>query len=188
MYLSFPFFLHKPIINMRCFFSIENNQKLDLKKITCKKMFWRGHLKICESSKFSLTPLSPYSNWELENGTFRQRGEEAATLNPETAPRSHAQAVFLRVLSENHLLQHWGDRSVKKKSRQIVLLALHKQNQWGTIHGSWRRGTLSRSLVSAFATHSSPWHVHCLQAECCPPQHASVLFTDVSQHMQTFLL
>lgn len=108
-------------------------------------MFWHDHLKICQGSKVS-SPKSSQKlgegEWrELENGTFRQRGEEAATLNPETAPRSHAQAVFLWVLSENHLLQHWGDRNIKK-SRQIVLLALHKQNQWGTIHGSWRRGTL----------------------------------------------
>lgn len=46
--------------------------------------------------------------------TFRERGEEAATLNPKTTPGRHAQAVFLRLLSKNHLLQHCGDKSVKK--------------------------------------------------------------------------
>lgn len=46
--------------------------------------------------------------------TFRERGEEAAALNPETTPGGHAQAVFLGLLSKNHLLQHCGDESVKK--------------------------------------------------------------------------
>lgn len=61
------------------------------------------------------------------SATFRERGEEAATLNPKTTPRSHAQAVFLRVLPKNHLLQHWRDKSVKKKRRQIFLPPLHRQ-------------------------------------------------------------
>lgn len=51
--------------------------------------------------------------WEGKSATFRERWEEAATLNPKTTPRSHAQAVFLWVLSKNHLLQHWGDKTTK---------------------------------------------------------------------------
>lgn len=76
----------------------------------------------------------------MESTTFRERGEEAATLNPKTTPWSHAQAVFLWVLPKNHLLQHWGDKSVE--SRQILLPPLHKQNQWGTSHGSWHKRAL----------------------------------------------
>lgn len=41
------------------------------------------------------------------SGTFRQRGEETASLYPKTTPLSDAQAALLRVFPKNHLLQHW---------------------------------------------------------------------------------
>lgn len=52
-----------------------------------------------------------------EMGTFRERREEAATLNPKTTPMS--QAVFFRVLSKNHLLQHWKEIGEKSISSTI---------------------------------------------------------------------
>lgn len=61
--------------------------------------------------------------------TFRERGEEAATLNPKTTSWSHAQAVFLRVLPKNHLLQHWGDKSVTNKDTFFFHLFTNTTNE-----------------------------------------------------------
>lgn len=124
--------------------------------------------------------------WGRErSATFRERGQEAATLNPKTTPRSHAQSVFLRVLPKNQLLQHWRDKSVEKTNRFF-----HHKNQWGTIHGSWHKCILRlQQPISTFAKHSSPRHADCLQAKFVwprPPEHASRLFTPVSQQHAHF--